>query len=143
MHAIGIILLSVTLAGCASAVRGTTETVSIQVTPNDAVVTTDIGMNCVGSCDIEVKRKKEFTVRATKEGYEPAEQFVSTSVSGRGATGMAGNILLGGIVGVVVDSSTGAALDHSPNPVILNLNPISPSNAPSNNALPPSSAPMS
>lgn len=34
---------------------------------------------------------------------------------------MAGNLLLGGIVGIGVDAVTGAALDHYPNPVNIAL----------------------
>ena len=37
---------------------------------------------------------------------------------------MAGNILFGGIIGVVVDGSSGSAMDHSPNPVVANLKPL-------------------
>ncbi|MBL4645432.1 MAG: translation initiation factor 2 [Hyphomicrobiales bacterium] len=139
MRVFAIVILGFSLTACASAVRGTTEVVSIQVTPADANVTTDIGKNCTGSCDIKVKRKQEFTVTASKEGYVTQQQFVSTSTSKRGATGMAGNILLGGIIGVGVDAATGATLDHSPNPVILNLVPVgtsAPSPAPTSAPIP-------
>ncbi|GJD83932.1 hypothetical protein [Methylobacterium haplocladii] len=38
---------------------------------------------------------------------------------------MAGNILLGGVVGIGVDAVTGAAFDHFPNPVSATLVPAS------------------
>jgi len=39
---------------------------------------------------------------------------------------MVGNVVVGGIIGVVVDGSSGATTDHSPNPVIANLKPLRP-----------------
>ncbi|WAP67077.1 hypothetical protein [Jiella pelagia] len=60
---------------------------------------------------------------ASKPGYQTETVQVSTEVSGGGAAGMAGNILLGGVVGIGVDAVTGAALDHTPNPVNIVLEP--------------------
>ncbi|ODN67823.1 hypothetical protein [Methylobrevis pamukkalensis] len=40
--------------------------------------------------------------------------------------GTAGNIILGGVIGVGVDAVTGATLSHTPNPVIIALQPIDP-----------------
>ncbi|MGO3927394.1 translation initiation factor 2, partial [Rhodopseudomonas pseudopalustris] len=36
----------------------------------------------------------------------------------------AGNLLLGGVVGMGVDAATGAAMDHHPNPVVVTLQPV-------------------
>lgn len=47
-------------------------------------------------------------------------------MNGGGTAGMVGNVVAGGIVGVVVDSSNGAAMDHVPNPVIAQLRPLPP-----------------
>ena len=41
-------------------------------------------------------------------------------------SGFAGNVLLGGLVGMGVDAYTGAATDHKPNPVAAVLEPIAP-----------------
>ena len=37
---------------------------------------------------------------------------------------MAGNVLVGGIIGVGVDAASGAALDLTPNPVVVTLQPL-------------------
>ncbi len=66
---------------------------------------------------INVPRKKEFTLTASAPGYQSQVIDVETRVSGKGAAGMAGNVLLGGVIGVGVDAATGATLDHYPNPV--------------------------
>jgi hypothetical protein len=52
-----------------------------------------------------------------------------------GAAGFAGNVLLGGLIGMGVDAATGAAQDHKPNPVIVTMKPIGPA-APSRQVRP-------
>ena len=37
---------------------------------------------------------------------------------------MAGNLIVGGLVGLATDASTGATLDHVPNPVSVTLKPV-------------------
>lgn len=112
------------ISGCASLARGVNEDVVIQYEPADATVTTSLNHNCTTSpCTVEVARKKEFQVSASKPGYQSQTVQVNTKVSGEGAAGFAGNVLIGGVVGMGVDAATGAALNHSPNPVIIKLVP--------------------
>ncbi len=121
--------LTVALCSCGSISRGTSENVVISALPNDAKVTTSLGHACPQSpCTIKVERKAQFTVFAEKEGYKPGRLDVKTKVSGEGATGFAGNILVGGVIGMGVDAATGAALDHYPNPAYVVLVPIDPKN---------------
>jgi len=112
-------------SGCASAIRGTTETVVVTSEPNDAHIRTSLGHSCPQSpCTVEVKRKTEFVAYAEKEGYKPGQIYLATKVSGNGAAGMAGNILIGGVIGAGVDVATGATLDHYPNPANIVLVPV-------------------
>ena len=92
-----------------------------------AQIATSIGLTCSTSpCLLEVSRKKEFTVTVTKEGYEEQTVHVGTVVAPGGVAGMAGNVLVGGVVGMGVDAVSGATLDHIPNPVLVELVPIDP-----------------
>ena len=59
-------------------------------------------------------------------GYQRENIMVGTRMSGGGTAGVVGNVLFGGIIGVVVDSSSGAGMDHVPNPVIAQLQPLAP-----------------
>jgi len=59
-------------------------------------------------------------------GFEPEVVVLTKEVATSGAAGFAGNILLGGIIGMGVDAASGAPLDHKPNPVIVTLRPIRP-----------------
>ena len=69
----------------------------------------------------KIPRKDQFQANFSMPGHHPESVYVSTRMSGGGTAGMAGNILFGGIIGVVVDGSSGSAMDHSPNPVVANL----------------------
>jgi hypothetical protein len=119
--------------GCASATRGTTESISIVSTPPGA--TADVsGLDnptaCVTPCVVQVKRNADVTVSVNKPGYEPQVIPLTKEVAGSGAAGFAGNVLVGGVVGMGVDAVTGAAMDHKPNPVEVTLQPSRPGSAP-------------
>ena len=59
-----------------------------------------------------------------KDGYREAIIPVKTQVAGAGVAGAAGNVLVGGFVGLGVDMYSGATLEHSPNPVHAVLEPV-------------------
>lgn len=115
------------LAACASVTRGTTETVKIYASPEGAQIATDIGLTCTTSpCSLEVSRKTEFSVIVSKEGYNTQTVRVTTAVAPGGVAGIAGNVLVGGVIGVGIDAASGATLDHKPNPVLVELVPLNP-----------------
>ena len=118
--------------GCASISRGTTENISISSTPPGATAELsglDNPTSCVTPCVVVVKRSADITVTINKEGYEPQVIPLTKEIPGSGAAGFAGNVLLGGLVGMGVDAATGAAQDHKPNPVIVTMNPVAPPHA--------------
>lgn len=114
------------LAGCGTVTRGATEQVQILSNPPDAVATTSLGHSCRTPCTLMIGRKDEFTVSVRKDGFQPAQVPVTTEVAGAGGAAFAGNILLGGVVGMGTDAITGAALGHAPNPVSVALVPEAP-----------------
>jgi PEGA domain len=117
--------LTLPLAACATVTRGTTSDVQIISEPSDATARISNGFSCQTPCTYKVSRKEEFVVTISKDGYEEATVAVKTQVAGTGAAGFAGNILVGGIVGMGADAMTGAALEHIPNPVSVSLKAIS------------------
>ncbi|MHC4046261.1 PEGA domain-containing protein [Bradyrhizobium sp. 23AC] len=126
MRLVGIVALSVMLGGCASVTRGTTENISISSTPSgvEAVVSgMEVPTTCTTPCSVVVKRNADISITFQKEGYEPQIVPLSRDVQTSGAAGFAGNLLLGGVVGMGVDAATGAATDHKPNPVIVTMQP--------------------
>ncbi|GJD35738.1 hypothetical protein [Methylobacterium aerolatum] len=65
-----------------------------------------------------------------KDGFRPRSVPVRTEIVGKGGAAVAGNILAGGVIGLGVDAATGAAYDHTPNPVSVTLEPARPAAAP-------------
>ncbi len=137
------LLLTVVLAGgCASVTRGTFEALVVESDPSGADVEihradeefTEAELNqntanatgaLVGTTpsSFRLKRAGTYRVVVSKAGFETVESAVSHSVASGGAAGMAGNVLLGGVIGMVVDSSTGAMNNLSPNPLMVILAP--------------------
>ena len=120
----GIAAASLMLPACATVTRGTKETFNIVTTPTAAEVALSTGQNCVSPCKLKLKRKHAFTVTAKKPGYRDATASVRSVVKGGGVTAGAGNILIGGVIGGIVDGSNGAMKDLTPNPLNLTLEPI-------------------
>ena len=116
-----VLILSALSTGCATITRGTTDVLVIESTPIGADVVINNGMRCTTPCSLKLKRKDEVVLDISKDGYESARVSVLSVIAGAGAAGMAGNVLLGGIIGAGVDASTGAMKSLKPNPVIVTL----------------------
>lgn len=86
---------------------------------------TSNGHQCAATpCSIKMARRSEFIATLTRDGYEPATITVTNKVATAGGVAMAGNVLLGGIIGAGVDAGTGAMLDLTPNPAHVDLTPL-------------------
>lgn len=68
-------------------------------------------------------RKSEFTATLRLHGYQDATVTVTNQIAPAGSVAMAGNVLVGGLIGVGVDASSGAMLDITPNPAHVDLRP--------------------
>lgn len=118
-------ILALTVSGCATITRGTTNQVTVSSEPGGAEAISSSGLICPSTpCTWEISRKTEFAVTFKKQGYNTEQVQVGTKVAGSGAAGFAGNVLAGGLIGMGVDASTGATLEHFPNPVFVNLTPL-------------------
>lgn len=111
-----------TLSGCATVTRGTEEALVVESEPSGADVRLSNGMTGTTPTSFKVKRKENLVVTVSKRGYQTATINVTSQVAGAGGAAMAGNVLLGGIVGAAVDASTGAMNELKPNPVKVKLN---------------------
>jgi hypothetical protein len=119
-----VLLAPMGLGGCASVTRGWSEQMQISSQPEGAEVRTSLSQQCVTPCTLTVQRKDEFSVTFAKPGYQPQTIQVNTRLAGGGAAGFAGNVLLGGVIGMGVDAASGATLEHHPNPVVAVLQPV-------------------
>jgi hypothetical protein len=118
------------LTGCATITRGTSEVLVVSTDPPGAEVQISGGATCTSPCSLKLKRKHDYHLKIAKAGYEPVETDVRSQIVGAGAAGMAGNVLLGGLIGVGVDAYSGATKGLKPNPLSVNLAPLSGSQAP-------------
>jgi hypothetical protein len=119
----GVVAASVLLCGCATVTRGTRQTFRIDSTPTGAQVAMSNGESCVTPCKIKLKRRPGFTATFTKEGYQAQTVKVDSELHGGGVAAGAGNLLLGGVVGGLVDGSNGSLNSLSPNPLQVTLVP--------------------
>ena len=111
-----------TLSACATVTRGSNDAWVVNSEPPGARVETTNGRYCDATpCSIKMSRKSEFVAPLTKEGYKPATVTVTHKTAGTGAAAVAGNVLVGGVIGLGVDMVTGASHDLTPNPVTVVL----------------------
>jgi hypothetical protein len=124
MRILTIFAIALTMGGCATVTRGTTDTISVTSEPPGAQATTSLSNACTTPCTFDVPRMTEFVVTFNAPGYKPQEIPVKTQIATAGAAGFVGNALIGGVVGMGVDVATGATLEHVPNPVHADLEPL-------------------
>ena len=114
--------LSVSLPACATITRGTTQEFVIESSPPGARASTSNGFSCEATpCTFRMPRKDAFTVTITREGYVAQTHSIESGMSGGGGAALAGNILVGGLIGAGVDATSGALNDLTPNPLIVTL----------------------
>ena len=116
-------VLTIAISGCATVTRGTQDFYEIESEPSGAAVELSNGHTCTTPCGMELPRKHDFTAQISLEGYKPIEVNVVSKQAGAGTAGFAGNVLLGGVIGMVADSTSGAMKDLYPNPLIVELAP--------------------
>ena len=108
------------LSGCATIVSGTSEAVQVDSAPSNAVV--KINGQQLGQTPVKVsldRSQKVATVEIYLPGYKREMIELKRSVNGW----TWGNILIGGIIGLVVDASTGAMYTHKivPTPGVVEI----------------------
>ena len=117
-----LVAIAVSLPACATVTRGTSQDFTVESTPPGARVATSHGFECAATpCTFRMPRKDGFRITVAKEGYVSQTREITSSVSGAGGTAMAGNILVGGIIGGAIDATSGAMNDLKPNPLVVTL----------------------
>jgi hypothetical protein len=107
--------------GCATVTRGVHESLVIESDPAGAKVALSTGETGATPTSFRIKRKGAVMVTISKDGYETVVINVTTQVAGAGAAGMAGNVLVGGVIGAGIDAFSGGMLEHKPNPVKVTM----------------------
>jgi hypothetical protein len=95
---------------CGTIMQGTTQQVGISSNPSNASVTINGQNHGNTPMIIDLKRKDSHMVRIQLDGYQPYETNLTRSTSGW----VWGNIVFGGLIGLVVDSSAGGMYKLTP-----------------------------
>lgn len=124
LRAILVACAALSATACATVTRGTSEAFTVETDPSGAAVRTTAGFACDATpCTWKMPRKSEFQVTITKPGYKTVQTQVVHQISSGGGAGMAGNVILGGIIGAGVDVASGAMMELKPNPLKVTLEP--------------------
>ena len=119
-----LLLLLISVSGCATIMGDSTQTVPISSTPSDAslVITDEKGVEIfkgttptsitLAKSDGSYWGKKSYTVKILKAGFDTQTIFITPSANGYY---IGGNILFGGLIGwFIVDPNNGKMYNLSP-----------------------------
>ncbi len=106
-------------AGCASIMSGTKQKIAVNSEPSGADIKIEPGDLTAKTPTVLTLKRKDGPYRLTisMPGYEPYEVYIKASTNGW----IWGNILIGGIIGVAIDYSTGAAVRLDTKDIMANL----------------------
>ncbi|MCP3917303.1 MAG: hypothetical protein GY711_17290 [bacterium] len=98
------------LASCASIVAGETTEVEVTTLPAGAAFNTGpLGVEGVTPATVELPNGEEVTFYFELEGHEPASFVSDPRMSGW----VVGNLLFGGLIGIIIDMSNSRSRIHS------------------------------
>lgn len=108
------VVAAATAAGCASLTKGSAQTIAISTNPAGAACTLTRAGQVIGEINptpstVSVfKSGKPIVVRCRKRGYKDGSARLGSSFE----TMTLGNVIFGGLVGVVIDAGSGATHDY-------------------------------
>jgi hypothetical protein len=125
VYSVGCIVVAALLAGCATITRGTMQSVSVN-TPNVTGAVCTLSSTSIGTRTITApatvsleKGQDNIAVHCKKQCYTDGVGTLASSVEGM----TAGNILVGGVIGLGVDAASGAINKYEPG-VDIRMTPI-------------------
>ena len=124
---VSLLALALTSMSCATIVNGSKQTVDFTSQPTGAKVfingkeygttPTSVSLNRNANMPGVTSGQKQYEVKIELEGYHPYEIKVKREFN----SWFLGNIILGGLVGIVIDAATGSMYKLSPDQVIAQL----------------------
>ena len=121
-------LVILMMSSCASIIHGPTQTVDFSSQPSGATITIDgkeygntpqaIELRRKGREKGDKSKKQMYDVKVALDGYYPYELKIKREMDGW----FLGNILFGGLIGIIVDASNGAMYKLAPDQIIAQMN---------------------
>jgi len=126
-----LLLVALFLSGCATIISGQHQDIAISSSPAQAQVKVErTGNNAMITAwegttpaSLSLRRKYSYLLTLTLDGYQPVEMGLENGMNGW----VWGNLLFGGIIGLIVDFSNGAAKTLEPDEIDVQLVSVSPS----------------
>lgn len=115
-----MLMLCACLTGCATIINGSDQEIGVSSNPAGAQVTVNNRRKTTTPDTVHLQRNENHIMLFELEGYEPGSATVTNSASGW----MWGNIVFGGLIGLVVDLVSGGGRKLSPQTVHVDLKPI-------------------
>lgn len=104
-----VLTASFMLNSCCCFINGQKQDVNVQTNVPDAQVFIDGMIYGTAPGIIALERDESYNLEVRKEGYHPHRQKIDSHFSGW----FAGNFLIGGLVGMIIDLSTGSCWSFS------------------------------
>jgi hypothetical protein len=119
-------IILVVANGCASIFNGNASMLNIMTNPENATVTikgSQSGEKIVQHtpCNITLNKGSDYMVKIEFAGYQSENIIIRREIAGW----FWGNILLGGVIGMVIDYSTNNMWTHSPTNINIDLSKLS------------------
>ncbi|HEU5289182.1 MAG TPA: PEGA domain-containing protein [Cyclobacteriaceae bacterium] len=122
-----IIIVTGMLSSCASIVHGNVQTIDFTSQPKGARIIIDgseygvtpssIPLKRSGRFKGEISTKKEYAVKIELDGYYPYEIKIKREMD----AWFLGNIIFGGLIGIIIDASSGAMYKLTPDQVVAQM----------------------
>lgn len=122
-----VAMLCLFLSGCASIIHGTTQAVDFGSQPAGARISIDgrevgvtpktVDLRRKGRTKEEAKPKQEYAIRIEMEGYMPYEMKIKRELD----AWFFGNLIFGGLIGIIIDASNGAMYKLTPDQIIAQM----------------------
>ncbi|WP_103029998.1 PEGA domain-containing protein [Salinibacter altiplanensis] len=114
---VGVLVLALAVAGCATIITGTTTDVAVSSDPSEAEIEINGMDRGETPTTLSLDSDRSYTMEISLDGYETESVQLRKSTSGW----VAGNLLFGGLPGLIVDAATGGLYVLSPEQVNTSL----------------------
>lgn len=112
---LGIMLI--TFCGCATIMQGMRQDIGVSSSPSGATITVDGVGYGITPMAVRLSRRRMHTIEISLKGYEPYSIILTKRTSGW----VWGNVIFGGIIGLVVDLATGGIYQLTPDQIYATL----------------------
>lgn len=115
---VAVLTLCLLWVGCATIINGTSQDIGIASSPSGADAFINPGnVKVITPGNVTLKRKNNYSLSFKKDAYEDGSATISNSVSGW----LWGNIIIGGLIGLAIDISSGGGYKLTPENVFITL----------------------